>query len=86
MSRCRMDLKAAKFEPINEGGGAGGFPRATQEIHPAWRQPRVAMELMHHSIMKLMVFTYTDAGQLPTRKAIKALPSLLKCTPCCTPE
>ena len=38
--------------------------------------PRVAMELMRHSDMKLTMKTYTDVGLLPTSAAIRDLPSL----------
>lgn len=41
-------------------------------------QPRVAMEVMRHSDMKLTAKTYTDATQLSTYAAIKSLPSLCK--------
>src|SRR5437867_198691 len=37
--------------------------------------PRVAMELMRHSDIKLTANVYTDAMQLPTREAVQALPS-----------
>ena len=39
--------------------------------------PRVAMELMRHSDMKLTMKTYTDAGLIPTAGAIRDLPSLV---------
>jgi hypothetical protein len=54
--------------------------------------PRVAMELMRHSDMKLTMKTCTDAGKLLTRSAIEKLPSLLqagtteKWTPQWTPK
>jgi integrase len=37
--------------------------------------PRVAMELMRHSDMRLTAKIYTDAMQLPTAAAIQSLPS-----------
>ena len=39
--------------------------------------PRVAMELMRHSDIKLTMKMHTDAGQLPDGPAIQQLPSLL---------
>ena len=39
--------------------------------------PRVTMELMRHSDMRLTQNTYTDAMQLPTSEAIESLPSIL---------
>ena len=39
--------------------------------------PRVAMELMRHSDMKLTTKVYTDAGKLPTSAAITSLPSMV---------
>lgn len=39
-------------------------------------QPRVAMELMRHSDMRLTMKTYTDASKLPLAEAIEKLPSL----------
>ncbi len=36
--------------------------------------PRVAMELMRHSDMRLTMKTYTDTTQLPTREALDMLP------------
>jgi integrase len=40
--------------------------------------PRVAMELMRHSDIKLTMKIYTDASQLPTAAAIASLPSLAR--------
>lgn len=37
--------------------------------------PRVAMEAMRHSDMRLTQQVYTDAGALPIREAIESLPS-----------
>ena len=38
--------------------------------------PRVAMDIMRHSEMRLTAKTYTDAGGLPTADAINKMPSL----------
>ncbi len=40
-------------------------------------QPRVAMELMRHSDMRLTQKVYTDASLLPTFDAVTSLPSLM---------
>ena len=48
--------------------------------------PRVTMELMRHSDMKLTTKTYTDAGKLPTAATVNALPSLLKNSKQGTPQ
>ena len=37
--------------------------------------PRLAMELMRHSDMRLTMKIYTDIDQLPTADAIQSLPS-----------
>lgn len=37
--------------------------------------PRVAMELMRHSDLKLTMKIYTDASQLPLVASVAALPS-----------
>lgn len=39
--------------------------------------PRVAMEAMRHSDMKLTMKTYTDAAQLPVSDAVNALPDFV---------
>ena len=43
--------------------------------------PRVTMELMRHSDMKLTTKTYTDAGMLPTGETVRNLPSLVDESP-----
>lgn len=40
--------------------------------------PRVAMQLMRHSEMRLTAKIYTDADQLPTDAAVQSLPSLME--------
>jgi len=39
--------------------------------------PRVAMELMRHSDMRLTMKTYTDADALPTMEAVSSLPDFI---------
>ncbi len=39
--------------------------------------PRVAMEMMRHSDIRLTMKTYTDASRLPMAEAVNALPSFL---------
>ena len=43
--------------------------------------PRVAMELMRHSDLRLTMKVYTDATQLPAAEGIEMLPSLIKSGP-----
>jgi integrase len=43
--------------------------------------PRVVMELMRHSDIKLTMRIYTDAGQLPLANAVAALPRIGSDTP-----
>ena len=40
--------------------------------------PRVVMELMRHSDIKLTMKIYTDAGQLPLADAVGRLPSMIR--------
>ena len=40
--------------------------------------PRVAMEAMRHSDLRLTMKTYTDAGQLPVREAVVSLPDFVQ--------
>ena len=80
IERFRLDLKAAGIESVNAAGERVDFHalRMTFQMFLTLggASPRVAMELMRHSDMKLTMKTYTDAGKLPTRAAIDSLPSL----------
>lgn len=80
MEKVRADLQAAGIPYVNDKGQRADF----QSLRKAFQMlltlngtlPRVAMEAMRHSDMKLTMKTYTDAGMLPTGEAIRALPSL----------
>ena len=48
--------------------------------------PRVAMELMRHSDLRLTMKVYTDATQLPAAEGIDLLPSLIKLGPHIGPQ
>ena len=81
MKRFRLDLKAADIAPVDATGRRVDFHalRMSFQMYLTLNgtTPRVAMELMRHSDMKLTMKTYTDAGMLPTAAAIKNLPSLV---------
>jgi integrase len=81
MERMRADLKTAKIPFTDAEGRRADFHalRLTFQmlVSLSGAAPRVAMELMRHSDIKLTMKTYTDSSQLPLRKAIEALPSLL---------
>lgn len=90
MKRFRLDLKAAGIEPVNAAGGRVDFHalRMTfqMSLTLSGASPRVAMELLRHSEMKLTMKTYTDSGMLPTAAAIRALPSLVNGAGSNTPQ
>ena len=89
MKRFRLDLKAAGIETVDAAGGRVDFHalRMTFQMFLTLNgtSPRVAMELMRHSDIRLTMKTYTDSGLLPTAGAIKNLPSLLNGTKLNTP-
>ena len=80
MERFRKDLEAAGIPYLDPSGERSDFQalrktfQMTLTLNGAL--PRVAMELMRHSDMKLTTKTYTDAGMLPTGEAVRKLPSL----------
>ena len=81
MQTFRQDLKAAGIEAVDAAGRRVDF-HALRMLFQMFltlngTAPRVAMELMRHSDIKLTMKTYTDAGLLPTAAAIQSLPSLL---------
>ncbi len=81
MKRFRLDLKAAKIEAVDPAGGRVDFHALRMSFQMnltlSGTTPRVAMELMRHSDMKLTMKTCTDSGLLPTAAAIQNLPSLV---------
>jgi hypothetical protein len=54
----------------------------SRNLARAGTAPRVAMEIMRHSDMRLTAKTYTDAGLLPIADAVLDLPSLVKPITC----
>jgi len=82
MDRFRADLKAAGIEFINQKGLRADFHSLRHTLATnlarAGTAPRVAMEIMRHSDMRLTAKTYTDAGLLPIADAVLNLPSLVK--------
>jgi len=89
----RADLAKAEIQPVNPSGERVDFHalRMTFQMRLTLNgvSPRVTMEAMRHSDMKLTTKTYTNAGMLPTREAICSLPPLLSngnCTPQRTPN
>jgi len=82
MDRFRADLKAADIEFINQKGLRADFHSLRHTLATnlarAGTAPRVAMEIMRHSDMRLTAKTYTDAGLLPIADAVLNLPSHVK--------
>jgi prepilin-type N-terminal cleavage/methylation domain-containing protein len=77
----KADLKAAEVEFINAQGQRADFHSLRHTLATnlarAGTSPRIAMEIMRHSDIKLTTKTYTDAGLLPVSDAVINLPSLL---------
>ena len=80
MKRFKADLIAAGIEFINAKGYRADFHSLRHTLATnlarAGTAPRVAMEIMRHSDMRLTSKTYTDAGLLPVADAVLKLPSL----------
>ena len=80
MKRFKADLTAAAIEFINAKGYRADFHSLRHTLATnlarAGTAPRVAMEIMRHSDMRLTAKTYTDAGLLPVADAVLKLPSL----------
>jgi len=74
----RRDLKKAGIEYIDAQGRVADFHALRKtfgtNLHRKGVAPRVAMELMRHSDMRLTAKIYTDINQLPTAEAIQSLP------------
>jgi integrase len=81
MKRFKADLIAAGIEFINAKGYRADFHSLRHTLATnlarAGTAPRVAMEIMRHSDMRLTAKTYTDAGLLPVADAVLKLPSLI---------
>ncbi len=82
MTRFKADLKAAGVEFMNATGYRADFHSLRHTLATnlarAGTAPRVAMEIMRHSDMRLTSKTYTDAGLLPVADAVLKLPFLAK--------
>ena len=82
MTRFKMDLKAAGIPFLNAAGQRADFHSLRHTLATnlarAGTAPRVAMEIMRHSDMRLTAKTYTDAGLLPVADAVLKLPFLSK--------
>jgi len=82
MKRFKADLKAAGIEFVNATGHRADFHSLRHTLATNLARvgtaPRVAMEIMRHSDMRLTAKTYTDAGLLPVADAVLKLPYLSK--------
>ena len=79
IKRFRRDLKKAGIEYIDAQGRIADFHALRKTFDTNLQNngvaPRVVMELMRHSDIRLTMKTYTDASRLPTDEAIKSLSS-----------
>jgi len=82
MKRFKADLKAADIAFMTVTGHRADFHSLRHTLATnlarAGTAPRVAMEIMRHSDMRLTAKTYTDAGLLPVADAVLNLPFLGK--------
>jgi len=82
MSVFKSDLKAAGIEFLNAEGKRADFHSLRHTLATnlarAGTSPRIAMEVVRHSDIKLTTKTYTDAGLLPVADAVVKLPSLMR--------
>jgi integrase len=80
IKRFKADRKAAGIEFVNPTGHRADFHSLRHTLATnlarAGTAPRVAMEIMRHSDMRLTAKTYTDAGLLPVADAVLELPYL----------
>ena len=80
MDRVRVDYKKANIQPVDAEVRIADFHgfRHTLGTRLALSNAPIptAMKLLRHSDPKLTTKVYTDAGQLPTRETMLALPSL----------
>jgi integrase len=81
MDQFRAELTAAGIKFIDEHGLRADFHSLRHTLATnlarAGTAPRVAMEIMRHSDMRLTTKVYTDAGLLPISDAVLGLPSLV---------
>jgi len=78
IERFKRDLKKAEIAYVDASGRFADFHALRKTFGTNLMKgnvaPRVAMELMRHSDMRLTAKIYTDAMQLPTAAAIQSLP------------
>lgn len=78
IERFKRDLKKAGITYVDASGRVADFHALRKTFGTNLLKsnvaPRVAMELMRHSDMRLTAKIYTDAMQLPTAAAIQSLP------------
>lgn len=81
MTTLRRDLVAAGIPYLDAEGRRADFHalRVTYgtNLTLSGAAPRVVMELMRHSDIKLTMKIYTDAGKLPLADAVAKLPSIV---------
>lgn len=86
IERFRRDLKKVGIPYFDAQGRVADFHalRKTFDTHLQLNGalPRVTMELMRHSDMRLTMGTYIDARLLPLVEAVNALPSYLSGPAC----
>ncbi|HXB58525.1 MAG TPA: tyrosine-type recombinase/integrase [Candidatus Acidoferrales bacterium] len=82
MDQFRYDLAAAKIPYVDEHGRRADFHALRHTLATNLARcgvlPRVAMEFMRHSEMRLTNKTYTDVAHLPLAEAAEMLPQFLK--------
>ena len=82
MEQFKADLTAAGIPFLNASGYRADFHSLRHTLSTnlarAGTAPRVAMEIMRHSDIRLTAKTYTDAGLLPVADAVLKLPYLAK--------
>ena len=80
MQQFKKDLEAAGIPYKDELGRQADFHSLRKTLATNLNKmgvaPRVAMELMRHSDIKLTMKNYTDSSQLPTFTAVEQLPWL----------
>ena len=81
METFKRDLRRAGIEFIDPKGRRADFHSLRHTLGTnlalAGTAPRVAMEAMRHSDIRLTTKTYTDTGLLPVSDAVAKLPSFL---------
>lgn len=85
MTTFRADLKRAKIDFLDSEGRRADFHSLRHTLSTnlavAGTAPRVAMEVMRHSDIRLTTKVYTDTGLLPVPDAVLSLPSYQGKTP-----